>query len=783
VTDSPLKTALIEAVRQPTLRSAAPGKTSPVKTPKPRLALRVGFTGHRPGRLGKAAAKNGLSMEAYEAALGDILASVFDTVQRDASRAVRAITYTTKDGTAGRFYADEIPLLRLVTGLALGTDALAARVVAERFRGPLRDIESIAAPTPPMPPEGYQAEWRIDGILPCRAASFILDAAGDYAIRFPDAAKAPSLEAFTATWSDTLALPDTLLTLPAGWRTASAAAPDLPDWLKAGRAQLHAAFGEEERRPEGTYALDYVASAEFLLRQIDVLVAVWDGEASAGPGGAPDIAAQAHEAGLPVIVIDAGDLAAPPRLLRGVKRAAPAPGVIGWSPAVLAPEVEAADCRIDALYEAIVSVISPPEPGGDVNRGHGDHRADRDRLIDFLEEDWPEYEAPKTYDSVIALFGRHGKVDWSSFLSGRWGRISPHHWSETSWTDFILSNPDEGLQGLGLKRILHRRFVLSDLLAVRYGDLYRAAVVKSYFWAALATLAALAGFLSLDDWAYALPVKAGLILLELLILGAIITMVRKGRSDHWHSKFVDYRLLAESLRHLRFLATFGEFAAAGRLNDSGSAWWGWYLRATARELGLPQGRLGPEFQRSLLSDVATFEIEEQIDYNRRTLEKARATGHGLHAWGDGLFIGAMVFLAGALALLIVVFAVAFYKAWGAGDGPAIAAWPGLIKYQLPKIYEWIKHIKLWIGVVAALLPTLGAALAGIRYLLDFDGKATSCQEMLIELERLSKEIDRAKKEQDFNTTRAVILNCSQVLAEDVAEFLSLYGRKQLTLPG
>lgn len=110
-------------------------------------------------------------------------------------------------------------------------------------------------------------------------------------------------------------------------------------------------------------------------------------------------------------------------------------------------------------------------------------------------------------------------------------------------------------------------------------------------------------------------------------------------------------------------------------------------------------------------------------------------------------------------------------------------WLGIIEHKISNEYYWVKTAKPWIGVIAASLPALGAALTGIRYQLDFDGKAASCQEMVDKLQALLDEIERAKEKQDFDTTRAAILKCSQVLAEDVDEFLSLYGRKQLTLPG
>jgi hypothetical protein len=47
----------------------------------------------------------------------------------------------------------------------------------------------------------------------------------------------------------------------------------------------------------------YVDAGDELIRQAELLVAVWDGQPSRGPGGTADVVAAARRAGLPVTVV------------------------------------------------------------------------------------------------------------------------------------------------------------------------------------------------------------------------------------------------------------------------------------------------------------------------------------------------------------------------------------------------------------------------------------------------------------------------------------------------
>src|SRR5664279_5727419 len=124
--------------------------------------------------------------------------------------------------TQDRIYATSAPLIRIVSGLAEGADRIAI----------------TAAP----------ADWRLEAILPMPRAEYARDFLG------------------SAAASDSNADFERLL-------ARAASVTELP---------LLPGFDvrDDAGRPQHYHAL-----AAFLVRQIDLLVAVWDGQQADGPGG------------------------------------------------------------------------------------------------------------------------------------------------------------------------------------------------------------------------------------------------------------------------------------------------------------------------------------------------------------------------------------------------------------------------------------------------------------------------------------------------------------------
>ena len=798
-------------VEKPTMRVDGGPPDAIVTTPRPRVALRVGLTGHRSGRLLKAARKAGMTPDEHDLWLQGQIDRVFVAIQ-DAAAVARKTHCYERAGERRFFYdQDALPIIRLVSGLALGADIAAVDLVARRFRGTaLPSGRTSQIPENAVADrrfENGQAEWRIDAIAPFSMADFVNESARDYVERYADLADDVLADRFVTHWREALQLPNTSLTLQAGWRVttvdAAAAAQDADEEEKARRSAMLAAAaaprlqdvcGPAETppaRPEGLkpcerLTLDYKRAGDFMLRQIDVLVAIWDGGAAQGVGGAPDIVATALDLGLPIVCIDPGDTQAPPRMVLRVERAT-GEAIVNWASLPLSRDMSPVDACKGALRDQIVDLLEPPSERAAEPHDAESERTERQRAIDFLEEEWPRRDQPKIYTAFSELVRLETPLAPIRFLLTMTeppGSVKADRppGSVRVWTSLLNGDPDQGEQSILLKKILHRRYVVADLLSIQYADQYRGAFVKAYLWAAAATLIAIVGFV-LPHEAWLPTVKDALLLLELYVVAKIVQKVRAGRTNAWHEKFLHYRGLAESLRHLRLLASFGEYPEAGKAARAGeSAWWVWYLRATARELGLPRGELDGNYQRGLLSAVRRFEVQGQIAYHERTAAREEATDHAIHTWGKVLFWTTLAVLAGALFVYAGAFVSALWMV--APDFPVLSEFPVLLHDHAPAWFPWFEeHVKPWVSLLAAVLPSVGAALEGIRFTADFSSKAKRSLNAAKDLERIEGELLAGMERPEFDRTRKLLIEVSGIMAEDLGAFLSLYGRKPLTLPG
>ena len=146
----------------------------------------------------------------------------------------------------------------------------------------------------------------------------------------------------------------------------------------------------------------------------------------------------------------------------------------------------------------------------------------------------------------------------------------------------------------------------------------------------------------------ATELKAALVLLELIILGGIWRLVVHGDRGSWHGRWLDYRALAETLRHVRALALVGahsRFPVGLEPMSSNNTWIVWYARATVREIGLPGTQLSTDYLRHSIAAVKTYEVDAQIAYNADSEVALHRMHHFLHKTGDRSFLLATIVLA------------------------------------------------------------------------------------------------------------------------------------------
>ncbi len=506
----------------------------------------------------------------------------------------------------------------------------------------------------------------------------------------------------------------------------------------------------------------YGSASAMILANCDILIAVWDGDeqnradcdgkpaAMLKPAGTAWTMREAVRRSIPTVWLD---------LASGKARFVTASA----EPTRLFA-VDEVDCRAGPLGERLEDILAPP---GSM-QGHGGTSNVLLQLDDALNETERSGSRRFAYDALVRL------------LSGRVPRLyipfRPMSERAHEWDDYLASAPQaSGPLAQTLKEVLLPRFAAFDTLAQVYGHSYRSAYVAVFL---LSALAVFVGLLSLFDWGDASPVavKGWAALGELVLISAIILIVRSGRRRRSHQRWLDYRALAETLRHLRFLSMVGAAGAAPRTTrletpgpDSwrSETWQLWYARATIRQLGLPTGDLSPEYCWQLLQQVREGDLAEQASYHRANHHNLHQVHHRLHEFGDFLF--------GSTAGVLLAFFLVPWFIYATG----LATWLGSTDAA---VFAYLKWVKPYVTLLGASLPALGGALAGIRVHGDFEGFALRSERTAGAIHSLTLELLQEQGHADLAGTTRVLQACARVMSDDIEAWEALYGRKTLVFP-
>lgn len=447
------------------------------------------------------------------------------------------------------------------------------------------------------------------------------------------------------------------------------------------RARAATVFELDGRRstPEAPDAQEraYQAVGRLVLENSDVLVAIWDGQRSRGVGGTAQVVSEALEAGLPVVVV-------PPQR-PGDAHLRTGAGGSG-----------AAGVGLDGLRDVVRSLILPLGEGSAADDPHpAAHRGHH-------AEDFPA-EQRAGYRAYLAEVHPRARAAWRR--AGAAVVKAPYRWFVRG---FALGRPPttagvppgsaETLAVLGpLDAALARHGGWASALAGHYTDLYRGASFLNYLLGAVAVSAALLGLLAT---AQAFPehvahaIHAWLPPLELGCIAIILALVLVGgkRVGKWHERAVNYRLLAELLRHTIHLAPLGMAmpstrprAHLGGRTDLTATWVQAHYRALIRDLRLPTVRYTPGFVGALQHRLADGWLEDQVQYHERTDRRLE----GANVFCERVALGTFLTAAGACVLHLLHL-------------PHGDPWPALL------------------SAIAAGAPAWGAAFHGIRSQGEFE---------------------------------------------------------------
>ena len=496
-------------------------------------------------------------------------------------------------------------------------------------------------------------------------------------------------------------------------------------------ARTAAVFEIGDPRPGKDDSEAYEAAGLVMLDHSELLVAIWDGGESRGRGGTREIVDEALLRSTPVVWIDPTN-ERPPALWDG-------------QTAVPLPDLEHDDSEGSQRLDAVISkLLAPPGTSSDST----DTEAAR-RLQVFLSE--IEQQPPwwtSGYDAMLRI-----TVHRPFRFPVRLPSLSSR---SREWDGFLKDLPHTGPLAAQLRDVLLQRFLWADHVADRIGRAYRGAYVLNF---TLAALAVSVGLLSLFLWE-SIIAKTIFTVVEFTLICLILAITHAGARNRWHQRFLDARRLAELLRHTRVLAPLGR-ETGGRAEasslDPGERWTAWYAEAARRELSLPHGRADAAYLEAVTKVNLEHEIEPQLAYHSSNHKRLTHVHHELDHFGERLF-----YLTAVLCLVWVLAAIVYFTNW-VGQG-------------------WIKYgIKPLLTFLGAVLPALGAALAGIRAQGDFDASAKRSLATARELENLGERL--AQPPSNYREACVLQLWVADTMASDLGHWRSLYSNRPLTIPG
>jgi hypothetical protein len=502
----------------------------------------------------------------------------------------------------------------------------------------------------------------------------------------------------------------------------------------------------EDARSDATFAaessLRVALAGRVMIEQSDLLVAVWDGATRALIGGTGHTIQAALEAGTPVVWIDAR---APSQwhVLRGPE------SLVGADSAPLLPEQ-----RKDEIRQVVVSALQLTEKAGGKRGARSGHEV-------LAHEPWPVRSRRHwhAYRRIEALFG-------ADSLRGRFRNLSQTYEtpdSIASGSATALLETAAALPGLEpafaakLDAAVLRRFAWSDGVSACLSDIYRGGMTASFLFASLAIIGGIA-YLPFSDshhkWLFAS--------FELLLLVGILGFTLVGKRRRWHARWFETRRVAEYLRHGPLLLLLGVARAPGRWpRGTDSSWPERCARNALREVGLPPLVVTQSFLRVAGRDLLLEHVRTQRQYHTAKARRLRAVHHNLDRTSQWLF-----------ALAIV--SVAAYLTCKAG---------GALGWWSIGIAEHSSYLFTFLGVM---LPTLGGALAGVRYFGDFERFAAISSVTAEKLQGIETRIARLllapEGAVDYGSLSDLAHAADEVVVTEIESWQAVFAGKHVTVP-
>jgi len=464
----------------------------------------------------------------------------------------------------------------------------------------------------------------------------------------------------------------------------------------------------------------YEAVGRLVLRQCDVLLAIWDPEREEKTGGTRQIVREALGLEIPIAWISAKGRREPCLL-------------VSVEP-LQTDTLEMLDQRLRKLFifgiETDQSATEEEISDEDRARLKKEHER-RQREVTaagrFSDEKPPERD--------FGLLYRWFRDAWC------WNpcKKKPERPQvEPTWRPLFDGNPE-------FREQIDKNYVWADGLAKHYGGLYRSSFIATYCMGALAVLIAFLGFyLEASNWHFAFFV------LELLLIAAIFLITGAGRRGCWHQRWMDYRLLAESLRQVQFLAPLGRITISFKVpahlqpSDPRNSWFNWYFRALARDGGMIPASFNSNYLK-LCRQALSEALQGQVQYHRDNHETLEILSKRLH------WVAQLSFAVAAFCCILHV------QHWGHG------------------------LMSLAINLGTIVLPAFGAALGAISNHGEFERLALRSEALADRLASLQKELNHLESDSSRELGRIAEI-FSEVMFGELLDWRFAFLEKNLELP-
>jgi hypothetical protein len=463
----------------------------------------------------------------------------------------------------------------------------------------------------------------------------------------------------------------------------------------------------------------YEAAGLVMLANCDLLVAIWDQNEAAGVGGTALMVDRAVNEGIPVLLINPTQPARAGLLWAGDMELTPA--------SVRQEDLQQREA-LSEIHDVVNILIAPPSDQS------------RSNLATYLAEKERRWNFGVWYSLLLFAF------------SGRKPRRHDFHLppylanTRVQWADYlnIVTRSDRLCDAIG--QILLPVFSAADNLSVHYARVYRSVYVFNFI--AAATVAALAVFgLILHQHGWTTSVRMAEII-ELVIIGVVILSWWTGHRRQWHRRWLEYRRLAECLRHMRLIAltaSVGPIPRPGRSSEGEADWVDWYARAIRRLLPLPQQAVNSEYIEMVRTATCEAELRGQIRYHEPNAELMETLEHRLHTLGYFLFVATAIML--VIALLT------------------------------PQDLQGAKTLMIFLTVV---FPTFGSAFNAIRVQGDFMTVARRSRQTAKRLIAIANAL--SGEPLSFARLADRVETASDMMMDDLVEWQLVFRTRPLALP-